>query len=262
MVKKTVLSLIIATALITGCAGPAKQLDTEGLLPEIDVIQVKENSDEALKLAQEAKLDVEVLTARLNEIDSKIIMLSEEISSVSGAKIEELESRLALLVEAYKDLAAQVKALEMKSLGSGRKSSSPGPTFSPSSAVSIITSPEHELYQKGLQVFNTRQYDNAMKIFNDVLQQYPSGKYPDNCHYWIGECLYAKGDFTGAITSFQKVLSYQNSGKADDAQIKIGLCYLKMGQTGAAKDEFKKLKDRYPASEYVPRAEKYLSDLK
>ena len=146
--------------------------------------------------------------------------------------------------------------------GIRRKSSSRSPTFSPSSAVSIITSPEHELYQKGLRGFNTRQYDNATKIFNDVLQQYPSGKYPDNCHYWIGECLYAKGDFTGAITSFQKVLSYQNSGKADDAQIKIGLCYLKMGQTGAAKDEFKKLKDRYPASEYVPRAEKYLSDLK
>ena len=41
MVKKTVLSLIIATALITGCAGPAKQLDAEALLPEIDVIQVK-----------------------------------------------------------------------------------------------------------------------------------------------------------------------------------------------------------------------------
>ena len=43
-----------------------------------------------------------------------------------------------------------------------------------------------------------------------------------------------KGDYI-----IQKVLSYQNSGKADDAQIKIRLCYLKMGQTGAAKDEFR-----------------------
>ena len=251
-----------AAAVITGCAGSASQLETEALLPEIDVIQVKENSDEALKLAQEAKLDVDVLSAKVTEIDNKIILLSEEISSVSGAKIEELESRLALLVEAYKDLAAQVQALETAPLRSAKKSSGPGPTFSPTSATAVISSPEYDLYQRGLQVYNTRRYDDAIEIFSDLLQQYPSGKYQDNSQYWIGECYYAKGEFAQAISSFKTVLSYQKSAKADDAQLKIGLCYLKMGQPGAAKAELKTLIDRYPASEYVPRAEKYLSDLK
>jgi starvation-inducible outer membrane lipoprotein len=111
MVGKNVV-LIAFLSLLTGCAGSMKQIQNEALLPEIDVIQVKENSDEALKLAQEAKLDVEVLSNKITELDNKQIVLSEEISSVSAAKIEELENRLSYLVEAFKDLQAQIKVLE------------------------------------------------------------------------------------------------------------------------------------------------------
>jgi TolA-binding protein len=57
------------------------------------------------------------------------------------------------------------------------------------------------------------------------------------------------------------VFEYRNTSKADDAQLKIGLSYLKMGQRGRAKAEFDKLIDRYPGSEYVPRARKYLSEI-
>ena len=260
------LKLLVVPCLLVlfiGCAGSLQQIETEALLPEIDVIQVKENSDEALKLAQETKLDVEVLSAKLTEIDNKIIVLSEEVSSVSLAKIEELETRLSLLIEAYKDLQAQIKAIEampVRTISTTKKS--PDPTFSPSSASGLISSGEYDLYQKGLNTFNSRQYETAIKIFNDVLQQYPSGKYTDNAHYWIGECYYAQGDFASAIASFRKVLTTQNSSKGDDAQLKVGLSFLKMGQQGMAKAELQKLIDRYPASEYVPRARKYLAEIK
>jgi tol-pal system protein YbgF len=249
-----------AIALFAGCAGSMKQVENEALLPEIDVVQVKENSDEALKLAQEAKLDVDVLSTKLTEIDNKIVMLSDEISSVSSAKIEELENRLALLVEAYKDLQAQVRALEATPRTAKAKVD---PTFAPSSASGILAaSTEYESYQNGLRSFNARNYEQAVKIFNDVIKQYPSGSYTDNSHYWIGECHYAQGDFASAIASFQKVLSFENSSKADDAQLKTGMSYLKMGQTGPARTELKRLIDRYPSSEYIPRAKKYLDEMK
>jgi outer membrane protein assembly factor BamD (BamD/ComL family) len=40
------------------------------------------------------------------------------------------------------------------------------------------------------------------------------------------------------------------------------MAYMKMGQTALAKSELKTLIDRYPASEYVARAKKYLSEIK
>ncbi len=249
----------LAIALLGSCAGSVQQIHNEALLPEIDVIQVKENSDEALKLAQEAKLEINALSTKITELENKIILLSEEISSVSAAKIEELENRLALLVEAYKDLHAQIKAIEAIPMRVSPKSSPP--TFSPASAISLVSSPEYDLYQQALQIFNKRQYEEAAALFNDQLNHYPSGQYAANAYYWIGECYYAISDFASAISAFRKVLTFKHSQKDDDAQNKIALSYLKMGQSEEAKAEFKKLVERYPASEFVPRAKQYLKEI-
>jgi tol-pal system protein YbgF len=264
---KNAITVTVAIFLV-GCAGSVKHLENEALLPEIDVIQVKENSDEALKLAQEAKLNVEVVSNKITELDNKQIALSEEISLISAAKIEELENRLSYLVEAFKDLQAQIKVLEasVSVLGSrpppAKPKSPTDPTFAPSSAAELVTTPEYDVYQTALRTFNNRQYDQAIKMFGDLVSQYPDGKYADNAYYWKGECYYALADFASAIVAFKKVGDFKNSAKADDAQLKIGLSFLKMGQQGPAVEELKKLIDRYPGSEYVPRAKKYLEEIK
>jgi antitoxin component HigA of HigAB toxin-antitoxin module len=100
-----------STSLLAGCAAtkPSPKVVTESLLPEIDVLQVKENSDEALKLAQEAKIEVQTISTKLTEMDNRVSLLSEEIGDVSLAKIEELENKFALLVEAMKDLQVQMR---------------------------------------------------------------------------------------------------------------------------------------------------------
>ncbi|MFW6221887.1 MAG: hypothetical protein ACOC4C_05410, partial [Fibrobacterota bacterium] len=85
---------------LVGCAPSLDQMENETLLPEIDIVQLKENSDEALKLSQETKLEFQTINSRLTDIDNRIVVLNEEVSSVSLAKIEEIENRLALLIEA------------------------------------------------------------------------------------------------------------------------------------------------------------------
>jgi tol-pal system protein YbgF len=266
--KKTLMLVGITGILwlLTGCAGTATTSKTgsEAILPEIDVIQVKENSEEALKLAQETKLDADVLNNKVTEIDNKLVGLSEDASSVSLAKIEEIENRLALLIEAFKDLQAQVTALQNAPSPKYAKAAPSAPaTFSPSGASSILShSPEYDSYQNALRAFNGRNYDTALKLFSEMLRQFPQGSYADNCRYWSGECYYALRDFANAIASFKKVFDYKNSSKADAAQLKIGMSYMKMGQAALAKTELKMLIDRYPASEYVSRAKKYLSEIK
>jgi tol-pal system protein YbgF len=266
--KKTLMLVGITGILwlLTGCAGTAKtsKVGSEAILPEIDVIQVKENSEEALKLAQETKLDADVLNSKVAEIDNKLVGLSEDVSSVSLAKIEEIENRLSLLIEAFKDLQAQVTAIQNAPAPKYAKPISPAPaTFSPSGASSILSnSPEYDSYQNALRAFNGRNYEAALKLFSEMIKQFPQGSYADNCRYWSGECYYALRDFANAIASFKKVFDFKNSSKADAAQLKIGMSYMKMGQAALAKTELKMLIDRYPASEYVSRAKKYLSEIK
>jgi tol-pal system protein YbgF len=260
------LLLLFLISLFMGCAGTSGHKPvSETILPEIDVVQVKENSEEALKIAQETKLDVDVLNNKAAELDNKVIALTEDVSSVSLAKIEEIENRLTLLVEAFKDLQAQVTTLQNAPVQRSSKSAGPqaAATFSPASASKALTvSTEYDTYQNALRAFNSKNYDQALKAFSDMLKQYPQGAYPDNCLYWSGECFYALRDYANAIASFKKVFDYKNSSKADAAQLKIGMSYMKMGQTALAKTELKTLIDRYPASAYVSRAQKYLSEMK
>jgi|SRR5690554_159342 tol-pal system protein YbgF len=259
------LYLFCANFLFIGCAGSIRHMEDDIILPQIDVVAVKESTDEALKLAQEAKLEVDLLSAKVTELENRMIVLSEEVSNISSAKIEELENRISLLIEAYKDLHAFVKTLEGNSVRSNAKNKK-GPsktaTFSPASAASLITSPEYEIYQNGLRVFNRGNYDRAIEIFADLLNQYPSGKYADNSNFWIGESYYSKGDFSAAIASFNRIFSFNKSSKSDDAQFKIGLSYLKMNQPQKARKALQELIDRYPSSEYAQRSKKYLSEIK
>ena len=114
--KRNLLWILPFAALVGGCAAPAHQAADESLLPEIDVMQVKDKSDEALKLSQEVNLDVEVLSTKIADLDNRVIALSDEISSVSSAKIEELETRIALLTEALKDIKAGAAQLPVAEL--------------------------------------------------------------------------------------------------------------------------------------------------
>ena len=75
------LFVVCSTLLLHHCAKNVPPPEGSALLPEIDVIQVKENSDEALKLAQEAKLDVEAL-------NSKVILLIFQWPRLRKLKID------------------------------------------------------------------------------------------------------------------------------------------------------------------------------
>lgn len=249
-----------AVFLLVGCAAQTKQLENEALLPEIDVVQVKENSDQALKLSQEIKLDVDALNTKLTENDNKLSTLSDEVSSVSTAKIEEIENRISLLIEAFKDMQAQLKTLGTMPKNHRPATATQDPTFSPSSEP--IGSAEVDLYNTGLRAFNSRNYKDAIKIFSDVLSRFPSGEYVDNSHFWIGESFFSMGEFASSIKSYERVLAFKNSSKADDALFKTGVTYNKMGQQTLARQELEKLINRYPASEYVGRAKKYLEEIK
>jgi tol-pal system protein YbgF len=255
-----VATALAAAGLWTGCASTVGGAGAQTtVLPEIDVVQVKEHADEALRLAQEAKLDVQVMNTKFAEVDNRLILMSEEISAVSAAKLEEIENRLALLVEAFRDLKTQVAALEGRP--AARRAPRKQATFSPKSAATLLTSSEYDLYQKALQVFDSRNYPKARELLTQQLDKHPGGDYADRANYWIGETYMMQEQFAKAIASFNRVAQYERSAKLDDARFKVALAYLKMGRADHAREQFQNVVDNHPNSDYAARARKYLQDL-
>jgi len=117
-------------------------------------------------------------------------------------------------------------------------------------------------YELALGAFNTGDYVTARSRFREVQDADPNGDLADNAQYWIGECDYARSAWAAAIENFRKVFHYGETEKDDDAQFKLGLCYLKLSQRDYALIEFKRLTVDYPESEYVGRANAHLVDLR
>ncbi|MDR2579139.1 MAG: tetratricopeptide repeat protein [Chitinispirillales bacterium] len=256
-----------AMVLLLASSGSARRrgsAESEAILPQIDVIRVKESADEALRTANDLRREVAALSAQLTALDNRLILLSEEVSRVSSAKIEELEVRLALLTEAYKDMHVRLHALDLIVRPAPAPVVQPGrpPTFAATSEGLIVASPEYDLYQTGLRLFNARSFERALAAFTECVSKFPDGEFRDRVRFWMGECHYQMANMELAIEEYRKVLAFPNSSKADAAQFQIALAHQKLGQTERARAEFRRLIERFPGSSFTERARRYLADLR
>lgn len=133
------------------------------------------------------------------------------------------------------------------------------PTTPPATYVSAGNLRED--YQNALSEYYNRNYKLAIQLFEELLTRNPATSLSDNCRYWIGESYYGLGNYNQAIIEFTKVFSFNRSNKMDDSQLKLGLCYWKLGDRERARQEFERLISDYPNSEYVEKAQQYLSKL-
>ena len=113
-------------------------------------------------------------------------------------------------------------------------------------------------YIESLSHYQNAEWNLSLNGFNYLIQVDSNHDLADNCQYWIGEVYYALTDYNRSIKEFGKVFSFPGTNKSDDAQFKMGLCYMNIGQIEKAKKEFTNLLEFYPNSEYYTRAQDYL----
>ncbi len=113
-------------------------------------------------------------------------------------------------------------------------------------------------YQDALDDFYVRRFDSAVRKFQALLQSNDKNELADNCQYWIGECYYAMGRYYEAIAEFQKVYAFAKSNKTPDAQLMIGLAFLKNGEKDMARAELNIVLSFDPRSASAQKAQRYL----
>lgn len=184
---------------------------------------------------------VRAMEQRLADLESMIHSISEQIPPADGPVM----ARLAELSEQVQELRGQIQ--------SGR---------APSTAAPVNRRPAVQdvrvLYENALQAFDGQDYARAKLLFGQILTHDGQGHLADNAQYWLGECAYAVEDYTGSLEAFKRVFQFHETEKDDDAQLKLGFCYLKLGDSESALIEFKRLTVDYPQSEYLSRAEEQI----
>ena len=125
--------------------------------------------------------------------------------------------------------------------------------------VPKITDEEYQAkYIEALSNYQNAEWNLSLDGFKFLIQADSNHDLADNCQYWIGEVYYSLKDFKRSIKEFEKVFTFPGTNKSDDAQFKLGLCYVNIGQLDKAKQEFESLLEFYPNSEYYKRSQEYL----
>lgn len=114
-------------------------------------------------------------------------------------------------------------------------------------------------YEEALSKFYSKRYTEAIDQFNGIVAQFPDHPRVSNCVYWIGESHFGAGNYREAVNAFSRVLNYPNSLKRDDALLMLGRSYVQMNQKTEAREAFNRLITEFPNSEFVAKAQEWLS---
>ena len=267
-----VLVFALSTSLIFNCAGtkgddPPDFYGEGGNQDDLDDIEALlgiTSSEESSEPAEQPRNRDE----ELNLLEGNEVLAQEPEEQFTSAEKTEYERRISQL-----ESELQAKNSEISNLKSDIQSKdalidnlSTQSTTAPARNYSAVTSPsgnsDYEIrYNQGREAFEGRNYEAAIQYFESLLSMSTTHSLADNAQFWIGESHFALKQYDAAIIDFEKVLTFPKSNKNVDSQFKLGMCYMRKGNTAKAAEEFERLNADYPGNRFQQRVNQILAEL-
>ena len=128
--------------------------------------------------------------------------------------------------------------------------------------------PPDVLAQEGIKDLQKKKYDDAIETFEKVRDRYPYSEQALLAQLKVADAYFFKKKYEEAIQAYREFEKLHPTNKAVSYCIfREGLCFYRQRSTIdrdqtytlKAMDEFKRLKQKFPDSEYIPKAEQYLA---
>lgn len=233
---------------------------------KVDQLMKDKKSDTAKNQAQEddilKKLGIsdEKTGDTKKEVTSEKNAMENQVSNLEN-KLQEKDSEISKLKSNLENSNKKLNNLEnvLTDLKTSTKVQ-PSPVETSRMASSSFAEYKRK-YEAARQEYLRRNFNSAIRDFEELLNVDATNSLSDNCRYWIGECYYGLEMYQRAIAEFEKVFAFVNSNKEDAAQLKIGLCYKNLNQKQNARDALNRMIMKYPKSEFIGLAKQILNQL-
>ncbi len=111
---------------------------------------------------------------------------------------------------------------------------------------------DQRLFESGMAFKVNQNYEQALREFNLLVQQYPESDFADNALLEIGRYHLQVGETDQALAVFQQVVNaYGRSDSADNAHLYIGRVQFQRGELDAAYTTFFHIKGAFPQSDVL-----------
>ncbi len=192
-----------------------------------------------------------VAPAAVGDTHYQLQILQDEVRTLRGM-VEELSNDIKQLkarqLDDYMDLDRRLSGM---STGTAATQATPAANSAPTTTTSTSASPsakpapasgdEAADYTAAYNALKAGKTAEATTLFKQHIEQFPSGVYTANAHYWLGEIYLLQNNLEQARQSFNTVISsYPAHRKASDATFKLGLVYHLMGDKTQAKSLLEK----------------------
>ncbi len=234
--------LFFGVLLLTGCSNPPA---------------VQPDAQEIAEQTVPAESPADTIQVSLVDLEHRY----DQSFTRQDNRIRIVEDRTRYIDSVYFELSQRVQKLEdeLEEMKQGVRSGTPEGAELPPVFREKLSDEEYRLrYIDALANYQNGNYDAALKMFRELLVIDTKHDLSDNCQYWIGEIYYAQKDFRKALSEFMKVRNFPGTNKADHALFKIGLCYLNIGDTEKAVENFREHVSLYPNSEHYSTSKKYI----
>ena len=233
---KNVFVLLLLFVLFFGLGGCASRQE---------IVRLKEQAD----YLEQSNHKMEKTIAQLDSLAREQLKQTKNLKADMNSSFEEMNQR----VDVLENKLEEPKRWSYKASGEKETvaiSDTNKKETKPDTTKLVVNLNPEKLYKSAYLDLTRGNYDLAIVGFSDYLKYFPEADLAPNAQYWIGECYYAKEDFTRAVVEFLKILEkYPDSDKIPSTLYKLGLSYSELKETKSAKRYFDKLIKEYPQSQ-------------
>ena len=210
-------------------------------------------------------------TEMQHRLQTQLDNMQMEVDQLRGAvevNTNELQKVLERQRELYLEIDKRVEALKQGGSLQGSTTPSTG-ADTPMTGSPTTTTPqtsqagEDEAYESAVNlILKSREYDKAIPAFQSFIERFPSSSYAPNAHYWLGQLLFNKQNWSEASEQFNIVANrFSDSAKRPDALLKLGVIAERTGDAASARQLLQQVITEYPNSSAKRLAESRLNNL-
>ncbi|MEM0911991.1 MAG: tol-pal system protein YbgF [Pseudomonadota bacterium] len=201
---------------------------------------------------------VQSRTENQQRMQGQLDVLQEDVDTLQGSielHTHQLEKVLERQRELYLKIEESLSSFQQQSSAVANQIDPNNTPLSPAGSEDV-----QQEYQNAVNLILQQQdYDAAIPAFESFLQKNPDSQFTDNAHYWLGQLLYNKQEFSRAKEQFMQVANkFESSTKRADSLLKLGMIAKQANDTSSAQSFFEQVINEYPGSTPARLAEQQL----
>jgi tol-pal system protein YbgF len=235
-----------------------------------DIAQIQRNLIEL----QQQFWDLEKKLKDTSPADTKLKNVEDSMEELRGvqanlnAKLERVLNEVQALNEKIEDTNRRVRELSIppaagvpptntNPVEETPENPSPAPSQPPQAGVG-----EQQVYQTAMGDYAKGRFEQALRAFQDLLDQFPNSRMSDDAQFMIGESYYGMKEYVDAVSEYDKVIkSYPDSDRVPGARLKKAFSLFSLGKKGQGVIELQQIVQRYPSTKEAEIARQRLEEI-